>query len=98
MNTYGNSAFPMNTYTPAAILAPVRNRIWVEDNGTEVMLCKWCGTWQACFDGIACPDCEDHAIAESICVKCMENSIANKDTDTCAGCDTDAFLSIHEQY
>mgnify|MGYP003557221474 FL=1 len=88
----------MNTYAPSTILAPVRNRIWTEDNGTETMLCKYCGTWQACFDGIACPTCEDHAIAESICIKCMENSIANKDTDTCAGCDTDAFLSTHEPY
>ena len=64
MNTYGNRAFPMNTYTPTTILAPVRNRIWVEDNGTEAMLCKFCGEWQKCFEGPACPTCIECAKAE----------------------------------
>ena len=64
MNTYGNSAFPMNTYTPTTILAPVRNRIWVEGNGTETMLCKFCGEWQKCFDGPRCPTCVECAKAE----------------------------------
>ena len=64
MNTYGNSAFPMNTYTPSTILAPVRNRIWVEDNGTETMHCKFCGEWQKCFEGTACPTCVECAKAE----------------------------------
>ena len=62
MNTYGNRAFPMNTYT--TILAPVRNRIWVEDNGTEAMLCSYCGEWQKCFEGPACPTCIECAKAE----------------------------------
>lgn len=63
MNTYGNSAFPMNTYTPSTILAPVRNRIWFE-NGTETMLCSFCGEWQKCFDGPACPTCVECAAIE----------------------------------
>ena len=64
MNTYGNSAFPMNTYAHSTILAPVRNRIWTEDNGTEAMLCKFCGEWQKCFEGPACPTCIECAKAE----------------------------------
>ena len=64
MNTYGNSAFPMNTYAHSTILAPVRNRIWTEDNGTEAMLCKFCGEWQKCFEGPACPTCDACAKAE----------------------------------
>ena len=54
----------MESYTPSTILAPVHNRIWTEDNGTETMLCPYCGTWQACFDGIACPDCVKCAAIE----------------------------------
>jgi len=48
-------------YTP---IDRVRNRIWVEDNGTETMLCKFCGEWQKCFEGAACPTCVECAKAE----------------------------------
>lgn len=59
-----NNTRQMNTLSPTSILAPVRNRIWVEDSGTETMLCKFCGEWQNCFEGAACPTCVECAKAE----------------------------------
>jgi len=59
MNTYTIPTLIVQGYTPA----PARNRIWFE-NGVETMLCSFCGEWQKCFNGPACPTCVECAAIE----------------------------------
>jgi|JI7StandDraft_1071085.scaffolds.fasta_scaffold409896_2 hypothetical protein len=101
MNTYGNSAFPMNTYAaesgyyaPGAEFDPLApfNRVETID----VCMCHNCGQVEVSEDGDNCKECQ--AVEDGMCCSCYAEPIRNKESDVCEGCYCDAVIRNMEQH
>ena len=97
MNTYGNSAFPMNTYSnyPAGAefdpLAP-----WNRVETIDVHLCRNCEQVEVKEEGGNCKECQ--AVEDGMCCSCYEMPVRNKESDICEGCYCDAVIGNMKPY
>ena len=97
MNTYGNSAFPMNTYSnypTGAEFDPMAP--WNRVETIDVHLCKDCAWIEVKEEGDRCKECQ--AVEDGMCCSCFEMPIQNKDSDICAACATDAAMYSMEKH
>ena len=92
MNTYGNSAFPMNSYLPIGADIDERNPANIADV-IEVYTCANCD--EEITDGKHCAKCA--AVEAGMCCECFKEPTM-KDSDICAGCEMDMIMYKHEQH